>query len=127
MTPLATHVRALLDLPAFAHLAVVTDAGPHVSPVWVDRDGDHILINTAEGRVKTQALRADPRVGLSVTHPQDPYTRVVIQGHVIAMRHDGARDHIDRLSYQYTGEAFHPAPGDGRRVILVIEADRVTS
>jgi len=37
---------------------VMSDGSPHVSPVWVDREGDLILVNTAEGRAKAKYLKA---------------------------------------------------------------------
>jgi predicted pyridoxine 5'-phosphate oxidase superfamily flavin-nucleotide-binding protein len=41
----------LFEKPALAHLAtVMPDGTPHVTPVWVDYDGTHILINTVRGR-----------------------------------------------------------------------------
>lgn len=41
----------LFEKPALAHLAtVMPDGSPHVTPVGVDYDGIHILINTVRGR-----------------------------------------------------------------------------
>ena len=38
----------LIDGKNFGNLAfVMSDGSPHVSPVWVDREGDLILVNTA--------------------------------------------------------------------------------
>ena len=34
------------DKKAFAHLALVLrDATPHVTPVWFDYDGEHVIVN----------------------------------------------------------------------------------
>src|SRR6267143_1419365 len=45
----------LIDGKNFGNLAfVMSDGSPHVSPVWVDREGDLILVNTAEGRAKAK-------------------------------------------------------------------------
>ena len=33
------------------------DGSPQVTPVWVDHDGDTVLINTARGRIKEKNLR----------------------------------------------------------------------
>lgn len=126
MTTLPDDAKRLLDLPTIVHLAVLTEQGPHVSPVWVDREGDRILVNTAEGRVKTEAIRRDPRVGLSAIHPDDPYTRIVVRGRVVEMRHEGARAHIDKLAGKYRGLDRYPGPPEQERVILVIEPETVT-
>ena len=53
----------ILDRPSFAHLStLMPDGSPHSSPVWIDRDGDKILVNTAKGRVKDENMRRDPCV-----------------------------------------------------------------
>jgi PPOX class probable F420-dependent enzyme len=62
----ATIPASHLDLfkkPAFASLATVNaDGTPQVTPVWVDWDGTHVLVNTARGRVKDRNLQRDPRI-----------------------------------------------------------------
>jgi predicted pyridoxine 5'-phosphate oxidase superfamily flavin-nucleotide-binding protein len=41
----------LFQKKSFAQLAtLMPDGSPQVSPVWVDYDGKHILINSAKGR-----------------------------------------------------------------------------
>ncbi|MEZ4612131.1 MAG: pyridoxamine 5'-phosphate oxidase family protein [Caldilineaceae bacterium] len=46
---------------------------PQVTPVWVDYDGEYVLINTAKGRKKDRNLRANPQVAISVLDPDNPY------------------------------------------------------
>ena len=47
----------LLDEPNFAHLAtVMPDGSPQVTPVWVARDGDVVLVNTVKGRLTLPAF-----------------------------------------------------------------------
>lgn len=117
-------VKALIDAPNIAHLGVNTDQGPHVSAVWIDRVGERLRVNTAEGRVKTDAVRSDPRVGISLVDRDDPYRHTVIQGRVVEMVHEGAWDHIEELSQRYVGRAYGGSR-DERRVILVIEVESV--
>jgi PPOX class probable F420-dependent enzyme len=51
----------------FAFLATVKkDGSPQVTPTWIDRDNDTILINTAKGRVKQENVSRDPRVSISL-------------------------------------------------------------
>src|SRR5580693_9170239 len=55
----------LLKKAAFANLATLNaDGSPQVTPVWVDFDGTHVIVNTARGRVKTKNLGREPRVAL---------------------------------------------------------------
>lgn len=126
--PLPPDVKKLLSGKVFPHLATINpDGSPQVSVVWVDVDGDRILVNTAEGRIKPRNVRRDPRVALSVTPADNPYGRVQIQGRVIDMRHEGAAEHIDRMAKKYRGQdSYDHQPGE-QRVIMVIEADRIAS
>src|SRR5882724_4882926 len=57
-TPLSNEIRALLDAPNFAHLAtLMPDGSPQSVPVWVGREGDRILICTAEASLKAKNTR----------------------------------------------------------------------
>ena len=52
-TKLSARTVRLLLKPVMAHLAtVMRDGSPQVTPLWVDTDGEHVLVNTAEGRLK---------------------------------------------------------------------------
>jgi PPOX class probable F420-dependent enzyme len=119
--------RRLLNAPYFAVIAtLMRDGSPQTSTVWVDTDGDDVLVNTAEGRVKPANVRRDPRVALTVWDRDDPYRQVIIRGRVIELTHDGAEDHIDELSRSYTGRFPYPWRSEGeQRVILRIRPDAV--
>ncbi len=122
--------RRILEAPNFASLATaMPDGAPHVSTVWIDVDGDDVLVNTAEGLVKTANVRRDPRVSLSVFDQQDdPYEQVVIHGSVVDITSEGADEHIDRLAKKYLDRDEYPWREAGeRRVILRIRPDRVSS
>ena len=122
--------RRLLEAPNFASIATtMPDGAPHVSTVWIDVDGDHVLVNTAEGLVKTQNVRRDPRVAISVTDQQDdPYEQVVVHGTVIDITPVGADEHIDRLAKKYLGlDAYPWRDAEEQRVILRIRPERVSS
>ena len=126
---LSDGVRKLLESPNFAHLAtVMPDGSPQVTPVWVDYDGEHVLVNTAEGRQKPRNLRRDPRVALSVVDQGNAYAWVAIRGRVVELTHENADEHIDRLSKKYLGRDSYPARKAGeQRVIVKIEPEHVAS
>jgi PPOX class probable F420-dependent enzyme len=114
---------------AFAQLAtIMPDGSPHVAPVWFEYDGDHIVINTAKGRVKDRNIRRDPRVGIDVVDPDNPYRHLSIRGRVVEITEKGADEHIDKLTKMYTGEEKygHRAPGEVR-VIYKIEPEHTYS
>jgi PPOX class probable F420-dependent enzyme len=121
---LSDSARAMLKGLNFGHLATVMEDGwPQVSPVWVDCEGDHVVINTAVGRLKERNMRRDPRVALSIVDHDDPYKKVHIRGRVVEMV-DGpeAWDHIDALHRRYhqTDAPYRRRPGM-ERVIVRIE------
>lgn len=116
--------RAWLTGTLYGHLAtLMPDGSPHVAPVWVDADGDHILVNSTESRLKTRNTRRDPRVALSVRRDEDELT---VRGRVVSFEHDGADAHIDALAMRYHGRPYDGWTPDMVRVILRIEPDRIT-
>jgi PPOX class probable F420-dependent enzyme len=124
---LPEELKALLDGIHFATLAtVMEDGSPQASTMWVDRDGDRIRFNTAEGRVKPRNLDRDPRVAVSIYNADDPYESYAIQGRVIEKRHEGADAHIDALAQKYLGTDTYPYRRKGEvRVTYVVEVDQV--
>ena len=128
MAALPDKVKTLLQKPVFVHFATVMQGGgPQVSPVWVDLDGDTILINSAEGRLKDKNVRSDDRVALSVTDPANPYHSVMIRGRVKEITKDGAEEHIDKMAKKYMGKDVYPKHSAAEpRVIYKIEADKIS-
>jgi PPOX class probable F420-dependent enzyme len=98
----------LLSGRALGHLAtVMPDGTPHVTPVWVDGDGAHVLVNTAVGRVKDVNMRARPEVGIEILDPQDPYRFLSVRGRVVdVVEGDVAERHMDGLARRYTGRSW---------------------
>jgi len=117
----------LLKKPAFANLATLNaDGSPQVTPVWVDFDGTHVLVNTARGRVKTKNLERNPRVALSISDPENPYRYVGIQGRVVEMTEKGGDAHIDKMAKKYLNKDSYPFRQPGEvRVIVKIAPDKV--
>ena len=117
----------LFQKKAFAQLAtLMPDGSPQVSPVWVDYDGRYIVINSAKGRVKDRNMRRDPRVGIDMLDPDNPYRHLSIRGRVTAVTENGADEHIDKLTKKYTGQDHYPYRGPGEvRVIYKIEPESV--
>jgi PPOX class probable F420-dependent enzyme len=111
----------------FAAVAtLMPDGSPQVSIVWIDSDGEHVILNTAEGRVKPKNLRRDPRVAVTVMNSENPYEQVMIRGRVVEMTHNGADAHIDRLAKKYLGVDKYPYRGPGeQRVIIKIVPEHI--
>ncbi len=117
----------LIDGKNFGNLAFVTPKGnPHVTPLWVDRDGDTILINAVEFRRKVQLLKTNQKVMLSIMDQQNPYNKVLIRGHVIEMTKNGALDQNNRMSIKYLGTKDDPDRPIGDRVLIKINPDSIS-
>ena len=124
---LTSAARAIFDKQVLAHVASLgPDGAPHVTPVWVELDGDLVVINTALGRAKARNLAADARVAISLTDPADNYSVVAIRGTVTTFTTDGADEVIDRLAKKYLGVDSYPYRREGEvRVTVKISTDRI--
>ena len=130
MVKLTDRQIAFLKEPHIAEfVTLMKDGSPHITPVWVDTDGEHILVNTAEGRVKIRNVRRDPRVAVGIYDPENSYTRVLnVRGRVVEITTDGAAENIDDLSEKYNGVRPYPNHNpDQPRLLLKILPDRINS
>jgi PPOX class probable F420-dependent enzyme len=92
----------LIDGPYWAGLTtVMPDGQPQTTPVWCNRDGDNLLINTMRGFRKEKNMRANPQVGLLVFDPQNNLHNIEVRGTVIEMTEDHALEHLDYLTRVY--------------------------
>ena len=101
------------------------DGSPHNTIVWIDWDGEHVLFNTAAGRVKPRNLERDPRVSVLVADRADGYRWVGVRG-AAELTSEGADEHIDKLARKYTGEGWRPKP-DERRLLVRVRPERVSA
>lgn len=113
-------VRSVLDSAAVAHIAtVLPDGSPHSVPVFVGIEGERIAIFTGPATRKARNLRRDPRVALSLTPPDNPFTPVILRGEVVEwLEGDAAWEIVDRIQISYTGQ---PYPRGEERVVALIE------
>jgi PPOX class probable F420-dependent enzyme len=114
----------LFNKRTFAHLATLMPNGtPHVTPVWVDYDGEHILVNSAAGRQKDRNMEARPEVAIEIPDPDNPNRFVLVRGPVVAITEEGADEHLDKLSPRYLGRDKYPPgmrfPGEVRRLYKI--------
>lgn len=106
---------------AFLYLATVNTKGiPQVTPVWFDTDGEHILINTNEGRAKDRNMKARPDIAMAIQDPNDPYRYLGMRGKVVSHTTEGADEHINELSLRYYGTPWTYREGQ-KRIIFKIQ------
>ena len=118
----------LLKGKNFAFVATVKkDGSPHLTPVWIDTDESNLLINTAVGRAKERNTSRDSRISVSVADSANPYSYLTFDGKV-TKRITGkkAEDHIDFLSFKYTGNKKYQGRSPGqKRIILVVKPTHI--
>ena len=112
----------ILEGKNFASLATINrDGSPQVSVVWIDYNDNHILINTAKNRIKTNNMQRDPRVSISVTDAKNPYYQITFKGIVKNISESNADDHIHSLAKKYLNQDKYPISDKEIRVIVSIE------
>jgi PPOX class probable F420-dependent enzyme len=105
--------------------ALRPDATPHQTVVWVDYDGEHLLLNLTTGRTKTHYLEHDPRVSVLTLGRNDVFRWLRVEGTVVEMTTDGAWEHIVRQAGVYLGREEYPRRPDEQRLLVRIRPERV--
>jgi PPOX class probable F420-dependent enzyme len=119
MSTLTEEAAKLFTDPNLGTIATIRpDGSPHVTPVWIDWDGEHVLVNTARGRAKERHLRRDPRATVLVVSPANVYAYVEVSGPA-KLTEDGAAEHIQELSQRYRGVPFQKRPGEVRVIVRI--------
>lgn len=109
------------ETKAFAFLATtMADGTPQVTPVWFNVDGEHILINSAKGRVKDKNMRARPDVALVIIDYEYPEKYLQVRGQVVDITEEGGDAHINQLAHKYRGKDFNVLPGQVRTIYRIL-------
>lgn len=116
----------LHEEPNVAVVSVLREDGtPHQTVVWVDWDGEHVLLNLNNFRAKLQHLQRDPRVSVLVLDRDNPFRWLGIEGKVVEITPDGAYEHIVRQAGVYLGrDSYELQPGE-ERVLVRIAPERI--
>ena len=119
-------VRALIEGANYAHVAsLLPDGSPHSVAVWVGLDGDRPTFFTQTTSLNAKNLERDPRVAISITDHENPYSTARIRGRVVDKLYgDEALAAMDVISRKYTGEDFPMRGPNG--VLFVIEPEKVS-
>lgn len=123
--PLSDDIKTLVRGANFAHLAtLMPDGSPQVAPVWVDLEGDRIIVGTGEGSLKAKNAKRDARVALSLVAYDNPYVEAQLRGRVAERWTDADFKIMDRISRKYIRKEFPMRDNPDKRVVLVIEIER---
>ena len=116
----------LHDEPNVAVVAALREDGtPHQSVVWVDWDGEHVVLNLNNFRAKLDHMRRDPRVSVLTVDRNDPFRRLTVEGRVVEITADGAYEHIVRQAGVYLGRDDYTLQEGEERILVKIAPDRV--
>ena len=120
--------RELLEGKNFCGVVTIgKDGRPDVVVVWVDTDGEGVLLNSAEGRAWPESLRRDPRVTLAVANHENPYEYVAIDGEAVEITTEGADEHIDKLAKKYLDKDEYPfRQPDEVRLLIRVRPEKVS-
>ena len=118
-------LRDLFDEPALAHVSYLNRKGQIVTyPMWVDFDGQHLVVSSPVGSRKGEALRERPQVAVSIVGTKNPWHWLSVSGRVVDVQPDDNLEFIDRMSRKYTGSDYQRRTP---REIFKIAIDRVSS
>ena len=116
---------AMASGPNYAALTTLfKDGSPQTHIMWVDTDGEYLLINTEIHRAKYLNTTNDQRVNVMIWKHDDTFKFVEVRGKVIGeIKREEAFDNIQALSNKYWNKPY-PFPVQTERIVLKIEAER---
>ena len=105
---LPNELKLAIDNNAFCAIATkVDDEEIQNHLMWVDYKDNHILINTEQGRKKTENIRTHKNLSLVIFHPTEMYSSWEVRGIVENIIDDeSANNHIDYLSNRYMNKPY---------------------
>lgn len=121
-TPVPADVDEFLRRPNPAVVASLRPNGsPHTVATWYDWDGNRLLLNMDESRLRLRFMRRDPRVAVTVLDGESWYRHVSLLGSIVSLAEDINLRDIDRLALRYTGREFRTR--DRRRYSAWVEVE----
>ena len=113
---------------------IMPDGAPQSSLIWVDYDGESLLINTTLERQKGRNMQTNPKVTILVIDPKDSSRWIELRGRVKEITQTGAEAHANKLTQRYCpdkrhfyGDVYPPEQKEREtRVIVRIEPIKVS-
>ena len=116
-------VQKILQSKQFAHIATIRpDGSPQSSPMWFVLDGAYLKFTHATNRQKYRNIRRDPRIAVSITDVDDPYTYAEFRGVVERIEEDPSGAFYETLAKRYGAPWGYP--GDPR-VIFYMKIEHI--
>jgi|SRR5579864_965282 len=97
--------QTLLTSRSLARLAYTwTDGSPRVVPMWFHWDGQSVIFGGPPGAPKTQALRKNPRVAITIDQgEQFPYKTLLLRGRAEVEEVEGVSPEYASSATRYFG------------------------
>ncbi len=121
---------ALFEEEHVAHVGVVTEEGPYVTPVSYVHLGAQLAFRTAPGR-RTEAIETDPRVSVEVSRydtSTGDWSSAIARGKARVIRNDRVKEQqvVDALLEKYRDAydnllSIRAGSGPGTRFIVVVD------
>jgi PPOX class probable F420-dependent enzyme len=105
---------------------VMPDGSPHLTPIWIDVEGEELVFSTNEGTVKVANMRRDPRVALAIESEEDRYTTISVRGRVVFIGPDDDFARVDALSWRHDDKGWDPSVEETARLLVRIVPERIT-
>ena len=116
-------VQKILQSKAYAHLATIGPNGePQSSPMWFLWDGEHIKFTHTTNRQKYHNIKRDPRVAISITDVDNPYTYAEFRGVVDRIDDDPGGAFYNTLAEHYGSSGRYR---DDPRVIIYVKVHHI--
>lgn len=103
----ASHLDLLVEANHAVLSTIMPDGAPHSSVVWVDFDGEHMILSTTRERQKGRNIQKDPRVAILVTDPQNQSRWIALRGDVVEITGEDAEETLDNLVQRYTDKQHY--------------------
>jgi PPOX class probable F420-dependent enzyme len=103
----ASHLDLLTGAAHGVLTTLMPDGMPQASLVWVDSDGEDVLINTTLERQKGRNMKRNPKVTLLVIDPGNSSRWIEVRGLVREITREGSEAHADKLTQRYNPEKRH--------------------
>jgi PPOX class probable F420-dependent enzyme len=130
MTTLPDTARAVVTSGRLGHFTTIhADGRPHSTIVWVDLDGDDIVIAKLAEDQKVRNIRRDPRVSLTIEADGEEHGlafHLVVEG-TATVTPGGAPQLLGELAKRYIGPdaVFPPMPNPPDGFIIRITPTKV--
>ena len=116
----------LLNRPLYAHLVTIRPNGtPHVSPMWVEWDGEFLRFSNSTKAYKYRDITANPVVAVSIMDPDLPRRYLEIEGRIERIEPDQNGMFYLRLAARYGRTVTGPPADAADRVIYHVRPTRV--